>query len=171
MRKLKPPYFFKKKNILVSMLTLLIFLLYIFLSYHSLNKPFYVVDGDTVYKDALRFRFAHIDTPEIHGSQKSRFLSLIPNESCLALYGKVAKNYTSEHICSLIYLSFWKGRYGRYLSIPFEANGGSLEEDLVKRGLAFCYYREPILYLPFTWSCLSWENEAKNKKLGFWSCT
>ncbi len=161
-----------KRRFLISVVAVLLILalsLYILYSAHRrVYAPFYIVDGDTVYKDALKFRFVYIDTPELH-RQKSWVLSIVGNETCLKEYAHVAKNYTAEHLRYLEYWLFWKDKYGRYLAEPFSEDG-ELGLEMVRRGLAICYYREAKLTMPDTIKCLEYENEAKAKKEGLWSC-
>ena len=129
--------------------------------------PFYIVDGDTVKKGDMVFRDRYMDTPE-KGRPKKSQLSLVSNASCLKYYAYVAKNYTKEHLFG-IYYDGERGSFGRLLGIFLNRTNDTLALEMVSKGLAFCYYREPRDLT--TLKCLELEEKARKGKLGVWSCS
>ncbi len=140
-------------------------------SHKTLYGPFYVVDGDTVKKDGVSYRFKYIDAPEMH-RQKPWVLELTgKNSSCLHGYAEEAKNFVEKHISRVEFWVFERGKYGRVLADAYDKNGGYLEWELVEDGLAICYYREPDVFDANKALCLQYEAEAREAQRGLWSCS
>jgi endonuclease YncB( thermonuclease family) len=132
--------------------------------------PFYVIDGDTVLKDGIKYRFKYIDAPELHRQKKWVMDIVSHNTSCLHDYALEAKDFVTSHLFKIEYVPWERGRYGRFLVVPYDRNGRSLEMELIEEGLAICYYRKPSLLDPLTTKCLDTEEKAKKERRGIWSC-
>jgi len=135
------------------------------------EKAFSIVDGDTVKKGNVYFRALYIDTPELK-EQKPHMLNLVNNESCLKEYGKIAKDFLekNKNDMKILYSYFFKDKYGRFLAEFNYINDSSIELEMVEKGYAICFYREPLLYLPRTSECLNKEDIARKNAIGIWSC-
>jgi endonuclease YncB( thermonuclease family) len=161
-----------KIKLLLTCAFILLFILLIF--FLSIDKIYYfsVVDGDTVKAQDKYFRALYIDTPEIN-KQKKWVLKIINNETCLKNYAKESKAFIqlNKDQFYVKYSIFIKDIYGRYLAEFNNYNQSSIEIELVNKGLALCYYREPVIFLPRTFECLEKEKTAKELKIGIWSCT
>lgn len=133
------------------------------------------IDGDTVamvrgdvrvvYRDLL------MDTPE-RGAQKRRWGET--NESCMREIALRAKEYLSKNLKN-ISLYGKRDRYGRELVLFLKENSKPVAIEMVRKGLAFCYYRD--VYdrdvedlRTHIENCLSAEEQAKKERLGVWSC-
>ena len=115
------------------------------------NIPIYVHDGDTISIENTRYRLYGIDAPEL-GQE----------------FGHKAKEYLKMHLPYIRKVEVYgKDSYGRTLAIFILHDTTTLQEKLVKSGLAVVYTRyckQPI--------CSSWKQSeyiAKEKKLGLWS--
>lgn len=122
----------------------------------------HVVDGDTVrLQDGRSVRLIGINAPELGGSGRStepyavkatRYLKSLIKEN----NGKVALR-VGQHS---------HDRYGRVLASLYDANGASLAEQLVAKGLAYHVAIAPNLELT---ECLTQaEAAARQQQLGLW---
>ena len=132
-----------------------------------------VVDGDTLLIKEGKLRFLYIDAPEL-GKQKDWVLSLTNGrEGCLRAVGREAKRYV-ERNAEGARASLFRDEYGRLLGYAVNSTGGILGLDMVKKGLAVCYYRTPWLSFRAidvnAYLCLLYENEAKESASGLWAC-
>jgi len=124
------------------------------------GKVVRVVDGDTiqVLRDGImvKVRLAEIDCPEIgHGKKK-------PGQP----FGKAAKRFVLNRAAGKIVTvdEVSRDRYGRTIGHVQLPDGHSLNELLVKEGLAWVYRRyssNPLL--------LSLEERARLNGVGLWS--
>jgi len=131
------------------------------------NAPFKTIDGDTVKKQNLSFRFKSVDAPELHGYKNSQ-LNKINNISCLHYYAIQATRYVMLFEDKMyLKCNGEKGIYNRYLCIPYYDHK-DLRWDLVKNGLAFCYTKDKLD--PSTWLCMYYQLYAKWNKRGMWKC-
>ncbi|MEM4295519.1 MAG: thermonuclease family protein [Candidatus Anstonellales archaeon] len=158
------------KNIVAILILFSLFMLLLISTSKNVYE-FSIVDGDTVKNSHSYFRAIYIDTPELK-EQKEWVKNIINNESCLSYYGKKAKEFITSKAQDfyVFYSEFFKDRYGRFLAEFNYYNGTSLELDMVRNGLALCYYRNAVFYLPKTYECLKIEQVAKNRNIGLWSC-
>jgi endonuclease YncB( thermonuclease family) len=114
-----------------------------------------IIDGDTIqvrYKTkSIRVRLWGIDTPEYHQA-----------------FSKVAKRFTAGLVRNTsvhLDLKDWD-KYGRMVAIVTMTDGRSLNEELLKNGLAWVhvyYCKEAI--------CNKWygyEKRAREKRIGLW---
>lgn len=114
-----------------------------------------IIDGDTIqvrYKtESIRVRLWGIDTPEYHQA-----------------FSRVAKRFTSSLVRDesvRLDLKDWD-KYGRMVAIVTMTDGRSLNEELLKSGLAWVhvyYCKEAI--------CNKWygyENRARAERIGLW---
>ncbi len=114
-----------------------------------------IIDGDTIrvnYKSkSIKVRLWGIDTPEYHQG-----------------YSKVAKKFTSRLVQNTsvqLEVKDWDD-YGRMVAMVTMADGRSLNEELLKNGLAWVhiyYCKEAI--------CNKWygyEKRARQKRIGLW---
>lgn len=121
-------------------------------SYAKVEK---IIDGDTIqvrYKsNSIKVRLWGIDTPEYHQA-----------------YSRVAKKFTSglvKNAAVNLHLKDWDN-YGRMVAIVTLADGRSLNEELLKSGLAWVhvyYCKETI--------CNKWygyEKRARERRIGLW---
>lgn len=119
-------------------------------------KVIRIVDGDTLevlYGELpVMIRLQHIDCPEKKGSQP---------------YGKKAKETLSE-LCFgknvQVKYSGDKDRNGRYICEIFTEDGLNINQEMVKRGMAWHYKKystDP------TYSQL--EKDARSQKVGLWA--
>lgn len=108
--------------------------------------PLKVVDGDTVdclfdrgfgSTDALRFRLADIDAPEMRGKNASPegpvardfVVNWFEERGDLSLVIRTVKGHPST-------VGIGDGAFGRWLGNVLDAAGDSLAEDIVQAGLA-----------------------------------
>jgi micrococcal nuclease len=125
-----------------------------------------VVDGDTVeLTNGQKIRLLNIDTPET-----------VKANTPMMCYGQEASNFTKKLLTDkMVQLTFDKeanDQYGRGLRFIFldgvDTNNveNSINADLVKSGFA-----RMVVYKPnntYAKEFQTWENEAKEKKLGVW---
>ena len=121
----------------------------------------YVVDGDTVWlKDGRKVRILGINTPEVEHEDK-------PGEP----YGDEAKSAAKSFLQGEKQLimqtsSVKTDNYGRTLGHLFRADGRSLSEYLLSRGLAFQIFNEsPNSY---TDCFVAAEQQARENNIGVW---
>jgi len=114
-----------------------------------------IIDGDTIavkyHEKRVKVRLWGIDTPEYHQA-----------------YSKVAKKYTVglvENSIVSLQIKDWDD-YGRMVALVTTADNKSLNEELLKAGLAWVhiyYCKEAI--------CDQWyeyERQAREKRIGLW---
>jgi len=118
-----------------------------------------VIDGDTLdvllKGEEIRIRLLGIDTPE-KGEP---------------LY-KEAKERLAELASAVVYVEAdaeKKDRYGRYLFWLYSEDGQLINAELVKEGLADCYYRPSFRGRRHALELLYQAFEACQKKIGIWS--
>ena len=143
-----------------------------------------VIDGDT-YKlaDGEKIRLIGVDCPELHKQKKwyVRFLLNLSggkevNTTCLAYYGKVAKDFV-EHLYNIysivLFLIIKKDKYGRYLAYAYlpldESSKESKDvgEELIKNGLAIVYPFEDFGMKSYYYNLTI---EAMKEGKGLWKC-
>lgn len=146
----------KRKALFLSLL--LIFLLIIpCLSWAWSGMVVGVYDGDTIkvmgtHNKQMKIRLYGIDTPEKGQA-----------------FGKKAKQFTSDMVFGKIVEvdPVAVDRYGQTIALVYDTDGKSLNEELIRAGLAWVYTRY------CDWAiCQEWERieaEAREAKRGFWS--
>lgn len=104
-----------------------------------------VVDGDTLKSNNDKIRLTQVDCPELAQP-----------------FGKEAKDFTSCKVLNKVVvmdLKKFRDKYGRLLgAVVFET--GTLNEELVKEGLAWAYKSKKMSKL---------EAEARKEQKGLWS--
>ena len=149
---------------LLSLLVAVIFFVASQLS-GEVDGPFQVVDGDTLKKDDTYYRAYYIDAPEL-GKQKPWVLAELPDAECLSSVAEKAKLFA--YGVAKVKLMGKQDKYGRELSHFLLPDGSSAELEMVKRGYARCYFREPRDGI--SQQCLELEKKASSSSLGMWSC-
>jgi endonuclease YncB( thermonuclease family) len=152
----------RAEQLSVTVFQILLFFILIFLipfKAAALNSGIAIVektiDGDTIqvrYKSkSLKVRLWGIDTPEYHQA-----------------YSKAAKKFTAKLVDGLavhLQVKDWDD-YGRMVAIVTLADNRCLNEELLKKGLAWVH----IYYCKDT-ICDSWndyEKKARQKQIGLW---
>jgi micrococcal nuclease len=136
---------------------------------HKSFKVTYVVDGDTLYvdqpdgpKDHTSVRFWGIDTPELWHRPGDPPDQPYANEA-RALATKLALH---QRVTLVLESRRTRGKYGRLLAYVMLPDGRSLNEILVRKGLAHADRRfDHHLYNHY----LALEDQAKADHLGLWS--
>lgn len=134
----------------LSLITLLLLLTSIAYSLSFSGEVVRVLDGDTidmqVSEDIHRIRLEGIDCPETNQSYGKEATDFVI-EACL---GKVVTAKVKE-----------KDRYGRYIAEIILKDGRSLNEELVRVGLAWHYkqFNDEQRYADL-------ENKAREKRIG-----
>lgn len=117
-------------------------------------KVIRIIDGDTMevlYGELpIKIRLAHIDCPEKRGKQP---------------FGNKAKEALSELCFGQIVRLEWssKDRNGRYISVVFNNAGQNVNQEMVKKGMAWHYKKYST---DATYSEL--EMIARKNKIGLW---
>lgn len=145
---------------------------------------FDVIDGDTIKYNNTTYRDIFIDTPEKTGSQKKQWLQYGLNPECMREVAIEARDYLKSNLYAINITSFGidneirtKDRFGRYLVIFLDRNMSIIGLNMVRIGLAFCYYRENNIdrisdteLRKIANICLIHENYARTNRLGVWAC-
>ncbi len=117
------------------------------------GKAVAVIDGDTI--DVMhngkseRIRLYGIDTPE----KKQAFGSRAKQATSDFVFGKIVKVIVRD-----------KDRYGRTIGIVVMPDGGLLNNELVRIGMAWWYRR----YAPGDAELQRLEQEARSARIGLW---
>jgi endonuclease YncB( thermonuclease family) len=113
-----------------------------------------VTDGDTIkvmgsHNKQVKIRLYGIDTPEKGQA-----------------FGKKTKQFTSDMVFGKIVEvdTVTVDRYGRTIALVYDTDGKSLNEELIRAGLAWVYTRYCDWAICETWEGL--EAEAREAKLG-----
>ena len=143
----------KKVIFLISILALISFSTF----NHFKPQNIRVVDGDTIYINGEKIRFAGIDTPEL----KQTCVKEGVKDPC----GIIAKQILIKKIGDnkVKCIREGKDRYKRTLAECF-VNNVSLSSYLVKSGYAFAYRR-------YSKKFVEDEEYARINKIGMWSMT
>lgn len=133
-----------------------------------------VVDGDTFSSNQDRYRILGIDTPEVYDANNN----FQPTLGLKYFYGKLASQEATRLLNNqwVEIETIKTDSYHRKVTKVKLANGNDYAIHMVKNGFAKVRYISNNKYSPFYYydskyiDDLYWaENEAKNKKLGFWS--
>ena len=123
-----------------------------------------VADGDTLTLEGLgTVRFIGVDTPEKNHPQ-------LPVQYMSAEAGAFTEKICLGKMIRLEYDSHdedKRGKYGRVLGYLYLKDGTFLQEELIKNGYAIAYTKYP-LDADRKARFLAWEQEAKNRRIGFW---
>jgi len=142
----------KKKVIFLINVSAIIFILSI---NQVKSQTIKIVDGDTIYLNGEKIRFAGIDTPEL----KQTCLKKSIKDLC----GVTAKQILIDKIGNnnVECISEGRDRYKRTLAECF-VNNESLSRFLVRRGYAFAYRK-------YSKKFIIDEDYAKVNQVGMWS--
>jgi len=156
-------------KVITFFIMLFLFIIALVLYYLDFNnkisvKGFRAIDGDTIEYNGVKYRAYLMDTPEKNVQKYYRYE--IKNHTCLAKYAIVAEEYLNNSLTHIKPIGK-NDKYGRKLAL-FYQNDKILDYEMVRLGLAFCYYRERSF--PEASKCLDYEEKAKEEKLGLWSC-
>jgi endonuclease YncB( thermonuclease family) len=142
----------KKKAIFLISVSALIFILTI---NQVKSQTIKIVDGDTIYLNGEKIRFAGIDTPELKQTcLKKNIKDLCGVTAKQILIDKIGNNNVE---C----ISEGRDRYKRTLAECF-VNNESLSRFLVRRGYAFAYRK-------YSKKFIIDEDYAKVNQVGMWS--
>lgn len=118
------------------------------------GKVIAVTDGDTIQvmngKVPVKVRLLGIDCPETH----QNFGSAAKKTTSDLTFGKIVSVKTTK-----------QDRYGRLVGVVTLPGGMNLNQELVRRGMAW-WYRE---YAPHSTELPKLEAQAKSAKVGLWS--
>ena len=142
----------KKKVIFLINVSAIIFILSI---NQVKSQTIKIVDGDTIYLNGEKIRFAGIDTPELKQTcLKKNIKDLCGVTAKQILIDKIGNNNVE---C----ISEGRDRYKRTLAECF-VNNESLSRFLVRRGYAFAYRK-------YSKKFIIDEDYAKVNQVGMWS--
>ena len=137
-----------------KILSIFLFLLLIAANLNAEEKTLYVIDGDTIKINNIKYRFSGIDTPEINQTCKKDeeivFCGLIAKKKLIEKIGSHIPNCIAEST----------DRYKRIIAECF-VNNKSLSKYLVRNGYAFAYRK-------YSKKFILDEDFAKKNKLGLW---
>ena len=137
-----------------KILSIFLFLLLITANLNAEEKTLYVIDGDTIKINNIKYRFSGIDTPEINQTCKKDeeivFCGLIAKKKLIEKIGNQFPNCVAENT----------DRYNRIIAECF-VNTESLSRYLVRNGYAFAYRK-------YSKKFIIDEDYAKKNKLGLW---
>lgn len=121
-----------------------------------------VIDGDTVrLQDGRRVRFLGVNAPEL-----GHAVGVADEPLAQAAFALVAERIPPGHPVTLVYDTERLDRYDRALAYVYDANGRSVEAELLRRGLAFQTAVPPNLAQA---DCLRAQQDiARQERLGVW---
>lgn len=121
----------------------------------------HIIDGDTVrLQDGRRVRFLGVNAPELGGA------GMADEPLAQAAYALLAERIPPGHLITLVYDTEPLDRYGRVLAYVYDAQGRSVEAELLRRGLAFQIAVPPNLVQA---DCLHAQQDiARQERVGVW---
>ncbi|MEM0383199.1 MAG: thermonuclease family protein [Candidatus Anstonellales archaeon] len=140
-----------------------------------------VIDGDTISYRNITYRELFIDSPEKTTNQKDRWLGYNLDPNCMRIFGIRAYEHLNRTIYAIkipkVGTTIPRDKYGRVLSIFLDSNMSIIGSDMVREGLAFCFYRHDSIYrlehpelIRIAEECLRNEDYARVNRLGVWGC-
>lgn len=140
-----------------------------------------VIDGDTISYRNITYRELFIDSPEKTTNQKDRWLGYNLDPNCMRIFGIRAYEHLNRTIYAIkipkVGTTIPRDRYGRVLGIFLDSNMSIIGLDMVREGLAFCFYRNNSIHrlehpelIRIAEECLRNEDYARANRLGVWGC-
>ncbi|MEM2769285.1 MAG: thermonuclease family protein [Candidatus Anstonellales archaeon] len=140
-----------------------------------------VIDGDTIEYKNITYRELFIDSPEKTTNQKDRWLGYNLDPNCMRIFGIRAYEYLNRTVYTIkipkVGTTIPRDKYDRILGIFLDSNMSIIGLNMVREGLAFCFYRHDSIHrlehpelIRIAEECLRNENYARANRLGVWGC-